>query len=779
MKNKYLIKILCIYMSAAVLVAGTLSASAEGEQETAATEAVTAEPTATPAPTATPTPTATPVPESTSGAEPTQAPSSDDGSSDSDDTEDEGNTGSTDDTGDGAEATATPVPTEAAEVTPTPEPTVTEALEESVSESVQDIIDRINDLAQKEEITVEFKEEIEEIRTLYDALSDEEKVQVTNYETFEEIETAFTAALEAAAQEDEDMGETDGTQETEDTDDLTDETTETTAASVGTAVYLTDVVSNLHAGNQFYLNSLQENYQLSFSDDFADVMEEIEEEYKEKNKLADASDLSGSSVTTSSDTLLVRNWQDILAIYVYEQSLEGAESYTLDSSCKDDLAEIFAEMNPVVRDKSDITKVSYGEKHIEDYIEENDISGEDQEILEKYLEKDCELLCAVVTAAKGFVRQSVGDSVSEERVNVITAAYSLVGQVGYFWGGKSTAIGMDSSWGSVTTVSAEGSSSTGTLRAYGLDCSGFVTWAVINGYEDTSMGSVVGDGTSEQWENAASVSEADAQPGDLVFQNTSASGSDNHVGILCGQTESGDWIVVHCSSSQNGVTVGEAYSAGFRYIRQATFYPAVTETEDNSSSVSVLEDTKDADAASVNDAAETGDSVATSGDAAGETGDTVATSGDAAAETGDTVATSGDAVAEIDAQVTEILPLEDESEDYADTDLTATDSDVDSNYADPGTGTTDTVSENLASVEADFADPYSAISSYITGGASDDTVSVSYAGVSVYADSIAASSDEYTTISAGSSGSVFAANTVEESTVETLEFVEELEMDET
>ena len=72
------------------------------------------------------------------------------------------------------------------------------------------------------------------------------------------------------------------------------------------------------------------------------------------------------------------------------------------------------------------------------------------------------LLCGIVTDAKGFVRQSVGDDVSEERVNVITAAYSLVGEVGYFWGGKSTQIGKDSSWGSAEKVSAAGSASSGT-----------------------------------------------------------------------------------------------------------------------------------------------------------------------------------------------------------------------------------------------------------------------------------------------------------------------------
>lgn len=110
------------------------------------------------------------------------------------------------------------------------------------------------------------------------------------------------------------------------------------------------------------------------------------------------------------------------------------------------------------------------------------------------------------------------------------------------------------------------------------------------------MQAAVGDGTSDQWEKANVVSEADAQPGDLVFQRGPESGSNNHVGILCGKTDSGDWIAVHCSSSKNGVTVGEAYSASFRYIRQPSFYDdtaveevnnegTATETDENAEKV--------------------------------------------------------------------------------------------------------------------------------------------------------------------------------------------------
>ena len=91
------------------------------------------------------------------------------------------------------------------------------------------------------------------------------------------------------------------------------------------------------------------------------------------------------------------------------------------------------------------------------------------------------------------------------------------------------------------------------------------------------MQASIGDGTSDQWVKANVVSEEDAQPGDLVFQRGPEAGSDNHVGIICGKTDAGDWIAVHCSSSKNGVTVGEAYGASFRYIRQPSFYPTAEE----------------------------------------------------------------------------------------------------------------------------------------------------------------------------------------------------------
>ena len=67
------------------------------------------------------------------------------------------------------------------------------------------------------------------------------------------------------------------------------------------------------------------------------------------------------------------------------------------------------------------------------------------------------------------------EGLSTEREAVVRTACSLVGKVNYFWGGKSLVIGWDARWGELRQVTAAGSSTTGTYRPYGLDCSGCAT----------------------------------------------------------------------------------------------------------------------------------------------------------------------------------------------------------------------------------------------------------------------------------------------------------------
>lgn len=566
MKNNLIRKLLCITLISAMIISSSFSALASGNgsasengegivwqpevseetEEPVETPEVTEvpDPTETPTvtpeptvePTVTPSPTETVSPTETPSVEPTVPPTGVPGADDIDG-----------------------VPVDEGEKRPNEGNETGEGGPEDPSITVDNAVAAIDAIG---EVTLDKEGLILSARSIYDMLSEEQKARVSNYNVLAAAEEALAQLKEHGQGPEQDPG--DQVMEEEGQETVNEPSViEGPVTMISSATH----VVNLKAGRTFYLKQLKSNYSLSFDEKFEDVMDEIEEEYIKANKL------------DKEDEYLVHNWQDILAVYVMEQERAGKKSFKLDDSTKDALASIFAELNAVERDKKNIALVNYKNMHVEDYIKEHksDLTKDEVKTLRKYADQDCGLLCATITAAKGFIRQSAGEEVSEERVSVIQAGYSLVGKVAYFWGGKSSVLGWDDRWGSAAKVSAEGSSSTGRLRAYGLDCSGFVDWAFNNGYQDTDMENLVGHGTSDQWNRAETIEAKEAQAGDLVFQRGPEAGSDNHVGILVGRSTSGDWIAVHCSGSQNGVTVGEAYTASFRYIRRPTVYPTLEE----------------------------------------------------------------------------------------------------------------------------------------------------------------------------------------------------------
>lgn len=145
----------------------------------------------------------------------------------------------------------------------------------------------------------------------------------------------------------------------------------------------------------------------------------------------------------------------------------------------------------------------------------------------------------------------------EARKAAVEAALSLVGKVNYFWGGKSLTIGWDDRWGTLQQVTAAGSSTTGTYRPYGLDCSGMMDWVFYN-ITDGAYILGRGGGARAQHSYCTPVSQAEAQPGDLAFYP-----DDSHVGIVVGWREDGKLLVCHCSSGQNNVVVTEFAASGF------------------------------------------------------------------------------------------------------------------------------------------------------------------------------------------------------------------------
>lgn len=151
-----------------------------------------------------------------------------------------------------------------------------------------------------------------------------------------------------------------------------------------------------------------------------------------------------------------------------------------------------------------------------------------------------------------------------EREAVVRNACSLVGKVNYFWGGKSLVLGWDARWGELRQVTAAGSSTTGTYRPYGLDCSGFVDWVFYN----QSGGSYVighGGGATMQHSYCTNISWADAQPGDLVFYP-----DNSHVGIVGGKDANGELLIIHCASGYNNVVVTGL--EGFTSIGRPQYY---------------------------------------------------------------------------------------------------------------------------------------------------------------------------------------------------------------
>lgn len=156
------------------------------------------------------------------------------------------------------------------------------------------------------------------------------------------------------------------------------------------------------------------------------------------------------------------------------------------------------------------------------------------------------------------------EGLSTEREAVVRTACSLVGKVNYFWGGKSLVIGWDARWGELRQVTAAGSSTTGTYRPYGLDCSGFVDWVFYNA---TGGDYIIGHGGGAMMQHTycTPILWEDAQPGDLVFYP-----EDNHVGMVGGWDEDGNILIIHCASGYNNVVI--TGKEGFTSVGRPDYY---------------------------------------------------------------------------------------------------------------------------------------------------------------------------------------------------------------
>lgn len=273
--------------------------------------------------------------------------------------------------------------------------------------------------------------------------------------------------------------------------------------------------------------------------------------------------------------LLITNWTDVVA--VFSARVSGDKNHALDVVTMDEkreklLKETFWDMNELTYRTEKIVRRHNGKKTVKiklhitltskkcsDMYEFYDFTKYQRQSAEELLKPEyaqmlSELIGAMDVTGNNVeisdadlrdILQNLPEAVSEKRKATVKTAFSLVGKVSYFWGGKSSAIGWDSRWGTPKKVTAAGSNTTGMTIPYGLDCSGFVDWVFNN-----TFGVVVGHGggARSQYSYCRKISWAEAQPGDLVFYPDLG-----HVGIVAGYDGEGNMLIVHCSL--NGVVV--------------------------------------------------------------------------------------------------------------------------------------------------------------------------------------------------------------------------------
>ena len=268
--------------------------------------------------------------------------------------------------------------------------------------------------------------------------------------------------------------------------------------------------------------------------------------------------------------LSITNWTDIIAVFAVKTAGADADAtdvVTIDEERIDFIRTVFWDMNTVsyyvqTIEHEDSTEtvlhITITSKKATDMPDFYHFNKNQREALEEVLKPEyAQMLAELVGTYGGEVTldeaqiramlAAMPKDISERRRAVVEKAYSLLGKVNYFWGGKSSAIGWDSRWGKPTRVTAAGSRTTGTIRPYGLDCSGFVDWVFNN-----SLGYVIGHGggAASQHGYCKPISWSEALPGDLVFYP-----GDSHVGVFVGKDSNGDPLIIHCASSQNNVVL--------------------------------------------------------------------------------------------------------------------------------------------------------------------------------------------------------------------------------
>ena len=187
--------------------------------------------------------------------------------------------------------------------------------------------------------------------------------------------------------------------------------------------------------------------------------------------------------------------------------------------------------------------INYG-----DYV----LSSDGHEILHQPLDEFLSSKGTSLEAFNNLIASNVEENGYGTRAGVVTAAVTLIAELGnnynvkvpYFWGGGHgiMATGAEGNWGSTQCHTyANGQS----YNYCGLDCSGFVTWAIYNGGFSITPLVTGGFQSLPGAEKVSLTNSAVLQPGDLLE-------SSGHV-ILIVDVDDNNYICAEAAGNETGV----------------------------------------------------------------------------------------------------------------------------------------------------------------------------------------------------------------------------------
>lgn len=187
--------------------------------------------------------------------------------------------------------------------------------------------------------------------------------------------------------------------------------------------------------------------------------------------------------------------------------------------------------------------INYG-----DYV----LSSDGHEILHQPLDEFLSSKGTSLEAFNNLIASNVEENGYGTRAGVVTAAVTLIAELGnnynvkvpYFWGGGHgiMATGAEGNWGSTQCHTyANGQS----YNYCGLDCSGFVTWAIYNGGFSITPLVTGGFQSLPGAERVSLTNSAVLQPGDLLE-------SSGHV-ILIVDVDDNNYICAEAAGNETGV----------------------------------------------------------------------------------------------------------------------------------------------------------------------------------------------------------------------------------